>query len=263
MPAKRETTIDPRAVVSDGAQLDIGVKIGPFSVVGENVRIGADTIIGPHAVLEGRTTIGKGNRIFQFASVGAMPQDLKYEGEDSELVIGDRNQIRECATIHRGTKGGGMVTRIGNDGLFMAYSHVAHDCILGNNVILGNAATLAGHILIENNVILSGLTGVHQFCRIGQLAYIGAAAMVVKDVPPYTTVQGDRAKLAGLNLEGLKRKGLDPEEVSNLKKAYRLLFRSGLILDHAVARVNAEVPGDPNVRNLIDFVQGSERGVTR
>lgn len=263
MPATRETTIDSRAVVSDGAQLDIGVKIGPFSIVGENVRIGADTIIGPHAVLEGRTTIGKGNRIFQFASIGAMPQDLKYDGEDSELVIGDRNQIRECATIHRGTSGGGMLTRIGNDCLFMAYSHVAHDCILGNNVILGNAATLAGHILIENNVILSGLTGVHQFCRIGQLAYIGAAAVVVMDVPPYTMVQGDRAKLAGLNLEGLKRKGLNLEEVSNLKKAYRLLFRSGLILDQAIARVNAEVPGDPNVRNLIDFVQGSERGVTR
>ena len=263
MPAARETIIDPRAVVSDGAQLDTGVKIGPFSMVGENVNIGADTIIGPHAVLEGRTTIGKSNRIFQFASVGTMPQDLKYDGEDSELIIGDRNQIRECATIHRGTRGGGMVTRIGNDGLFMTYSHVAHDCTIGNNVIVGNSVALAGHILIEDNAILSGFAGVHQFCRVGRLSYVGAASVVVMDVPPYTTVQGDRAKLAGLNLEGLKRKGFNPEEVSNLKKAYRLLFRSGLNLDQAVARVKAEVPDDPNVENLIDFVQRSERGVTR
>ena len=258
-----ETFIDPRAIVSDGAQLDTGVRVGPFSVVGENVTIGADTIIGPHAVLEGRTTIGRSNRIFQFATVGTMPQDLKYDGEDSELVIGDRNQIRECATIHRGTKGGGMVTRIGDDGLFMTYSHVAHDCTIGNSVILGNAVALAGHILIEDNAILSGYTGVHQFCRVGRNAYVGGASVVVKDVPPFTTVQGDRAKLVGLNLEGLKRKGLTAEEISNLKRSYRLLFRSGLILDQAIARVEAEVPHDPNVKHLIDFIKGSERGVTR
>lgn len=237
--------------------------MGPFSIVGEGVSVGADTIIGPHAVLEGRTTIGKKNRIFQFASVGTVPQDLKYDNEDSELIIGDRNKIRECATIHRGTRGGGMVTRIGNDGLFMTYSHVAHDCTIGNNVILGHGAALAGHILIEDNAILSGYAGIHQFCRVGQLAYVGAASVVVKDVPPYTTVQGDRAKLAGLNLEGLKRKGLTAEEISNLKKAYRVLFRSGLILDEALARLKAEFPDDPNVKNLTDFVIGSERGFTR
>jgi UDP-N-acetylglucosamine acyltransferase len=263
MPAARETTIDPRAIVSGGAQLDVGVKIGPFSIVGEHVSIGADSIIGPHAVLEGRTTIGRENRIFQFASVGTMPQDLKYDGEDSELIIGDRNQIRECATIHRGTKGGGMVTRIGDDSLFMTYSHVAHDCTIGNSVIIGHAVALAGHILIEDNAILSGYAGVHQFCRVGRLAYVGGASVVVKDVPPFTTVQGDRAKLAGLNLEGLRRKGFTSEEMSNLKKAYRLLFRSGLILDVAIARVKTEIPGDPNVRHLTDFMQGSERGVTR
>jgi UDP-N-acetylglucosamine acyltransferase len=263
MAAHKETKIDPRAVVNDGAELDAGVQVGPFSVIGKGVRIGADTVIGPHVVLEGRTTIGSGNRIFQFASVGAIPQDLKYAGEDSELVIGNRNQIRECATIHRGTEGGGMVTSIGDDGLFMAYSHVAHDCRIGNSVILGNASTLAGHILIEDNAILSGLTGVHQFCRIGYLAYIGAASLVVKDVPPFTTVQGDRAKLVGLNLEGLKRKGLSDEQISNLKRAYRVLFRSGLVRDEAVARVKAEISPDPNVELLTEFILGSKRGVTR
>lgn len=263
MPALKETRIDPKAVVSDGAELDAGVEVGPFSVIGKGVRIGADTVIGPHVVLEGRTTIGSGNRIFQFASVGAIPQDLKYAGEDSELIIGDRNQIRECVTIHCGTEGGGMVTSIGDDGLFMAYSHVAHDCRIGNGVILGNASTLAGHVTIEDGAILSGLTGVHQFCRVGQLSYVGAASIVVKDVPPFTTVQGDRAKLVGLNLEGLKRKELSDDQLSNLKRAYRVLFRSGLVLDEAIARVKAEIPQDPDIEFLIKFVLGSERGVTR
>ncbi len=259
----RITEVDPRAVVSEKALLDSGVQVGPFAVIGPGVRIGSGTTIGPHAVVEGRTTIGSDNRIFQFASVGAVPQDLKYAGEDSELIIGDRNQIRECATIHRGTEGGGMVTRIGNGGLFMAYSHVAHDCIIGNGVIMGNASTLAGHVTIEDNAILSGLTGVHQFCRIGQLAYIGAASLVVKDVPPFTTVQGDRARLVGLNLEGLKRKKLSSEQIGNLKKAYRILFRSGLVLREAAGRIKEEIPADGNVDLLLEFVLSSERGVTR
>jgi UDP-N-acetylglucosamine acyltransferase len=263
MPGARETKIDRRAVVSQGAELDTGVQVGPFSVIGKGVRIGADTVIGPHVVLEGRTTIGSGNRIFQFASVGAIPQDLKYAGEDSELVIGNRNKIRECATIHRGTQGGGMVTSIGDDGLFMAYSHVAHDCRIGNRVILGNASTLAGHVIIDDGAILSGLTGVHQFCRLGQLSYIGAASVVVKDVPPFTTVQGDRAKLVGLNLEGLKRKGLSADQITNLKRVYRVLFRSGLVLEKAVDKVRAEISTDPNVELLIEFVLKAGRGVTR
>jgi len=263
MPEARETKIDPRAVVSQGAELDTGVQVGPFSVIGKGVRIGSDTVIGPHVVLEGRTTIGSGNRIFQFASVGAIPQDLKYAGEDSELVIGNRNQIRECATVHRGTRGGGMVTSIGDDGLYMAYSHVAHDCRIGNRVILGNASTLAGHVTIDDGAILSGLTGVHQFCRLGQLSYIGAASVVVKDVPPFTTVQGDRAKLVGLNLEGLKRKGLSADQINNLKRVYRVLFRSGLVLEKAVDKIRAEISSDPNVELLIEFVLKAERGVTR
>jgi len=263
MPVFRGTRIDPRAVVSHGAELGTGVEVGPFSVIGDGVRVGSDTVIGPHVVLEGRTTIGSGNRIFQFASVGAIPQDLKYAGEDSELVIGDRNQIRECVTIHRGTEGGGMITRIGDDGLFMACSHVAHDCRIGNRVIMGNASILAGHVTIDDGAILSGLTGVHQFCTLGRLSYVGAAAIVVKDVPPFVTVQGDRAKLVGLNLEGLRRMGLSDDELSSLKKAYRILFRSGLILEEAVARVRAEVPPDPNVELLTEFMVGSQRGVTR
>ena len=263
MAKPKETRVDPLAVVRDGAELDTGVVVGPFSVIGDDVRVGADTVIGPHVVLEGRTTIGSENRIFQFASVGTIPQDLKYAGEDSELIIGDRNQIRECATIHLGTEGGGLVTSIGDDGLFMAYSHVAHDCRIGNRVILGNASTLAGHVTIEDDAILSGLTGIHQFCRVGQLSYVGAASVVVKDVPPFTTVQGDRAKLVGLNLEGLKRKGLSHDQIANLKRAYKILFRTGLVLEEAIAKVRAEIPMEPDVELLTEFVLASKRGVTR
>ena len=188
MPASRETRIDERAVVSSRAELGPGVEIGPFSVVGEGVRIGEGTVVGPHVVLEGRTTIGRDNRFFQFSSIGAIPQDLKYAGEDSELIIGDRNQVRECVTIHRGTEGGGMSTVIGDDNLIMAYSHVAHDCRLGNHVILANAATLAGHVTMEDHSFAAGMAGIHQFCRIGRHAFISAASVVVKDVAPFTTV---------------------------------------------------------------------------
>ena len=263
MPEFTETRIDERALVSSRAELDPGVEVGPFSIIGEGVRIGAGTVIGPHVVLEGRTTIGKDNRFFQFASIGAAPQDLKYAGEDSELIIGDRNQIRECVTIHRGTEGGGMTTVVGDDNLIMAYSHVAHDCRLGNRVILANAATLAGHVTMEDHSFAAGMAGIHQFCRVGRHAFVSAAAVVVKDVPPFTTVQGDRAKLAGLNLVGLKRRGLSDEQISSLKSAYRILFRSGLVLDEALARVKEEITGDPNVELLTEFIEESERGVTR
>lgn len=257
------TLIDPHAVVHSGAQLDEGVRIGPFAVIGKNVRIGKDTVVGPHAVIEGRTTIGSGNRVFQFASVGAVPQDLKYRGEDSELIIGDRNRIRECVTIHLGTEGGGMVTRIGDDNLFMAYSHVAHDCQIGNDVIMANAATLGGHTTLEDGVIMGGLAGIHQFCLIGRQAFIAAASVVVMDVPPYTTVQGDRARLIGLNLEGLKRRNVSPEAIAGLKKAFRILFRSDLVLEEAVERAKTEAGDFPEVGNFIDFVKRSGRGIIR
>lgn len=258
-----ETRIDPRAIVEKGAELDVGVEVGPFSVISSGARIGARTVVGPHVVVEGRTTIGSDNRIFQFASVGTVPQDLKYSGEESELVIGNGNQIRECTTLHRGTEGGGMVTVIGNGNLIMAYCHVAHDCRLGDNVILANAATLGGHVTMEDHSFAAGLTGIHQFCRVGRHAFVSAGSVVVMDVPPFSMVQGDRARLAGLNLEGLKRRGFSAGEISNLKKAYRLLFRKGHTLKEALTFVRSELPGDENVEFLVHFVESSERGVTR
>jgi UDP-N-acetylglucosamine acyltransferase len=263
MSENNETRIDPRAVVGDGAELDHGVEVGPFSIIGSGVRIGAGTVVGPHVVIDGNTTIGSHNRIFPFASVGAIPQDLKYAGEDSELIIGSRNQIRECVTINRGTEGGGMVTALGDNNLLMAYSHVAHDCNIGNGVIMANATTLAGHVTMEDGSFIAGLGGVHQFCRVGRLAFIGAASVVVKDVPPFTTVQGDRARLVGLNLEGLKRKGFSKEQISSLKKAYRVLFRSGLILEEAIDTVRTQIPDDANIAILTEFLLASQRGVTR
>lgn len=257
------TDIDPRAAVDPGAQLDTGVRVGPFAVIGRNVRIGKGTIVGPHVVIEGHTTIGEQNRIFQFSSIGAAPQDLKYREEESELVIGDRNRIRECVTIHLGTEGGGMVTRIGDDNLFMAYSHVAHDCIIGNGVIMANAATLAGHVTLENGAFMAGLSGIHQFCKVGRQAFVAAGAIVVMDVSPFTTVQGDRARLTGLNLEGLKRSGISPDAIAGLKKAFRILFRSGLVLEESVRKVREEAGQYAEVRYLLEFIINSGRGVTR
>ena len=257
------TQIDPRAVVFPGAELDEGVQIGPFSIIGSEVKLGRGTWVGPHAVIEGRTTMGAGNRVFQFASVGTVPQDLKYRGEDSELIMGDHNQVRECATIHRGTEGGGMVTRIGSGNLFMAYTHVAHDCVIGDSVIMANTSTLAGHVLVEDGAFLGGQTGVHQFCRIGSMSMLAAGTIVVMDVPPYATAQGDRARLVGLNLEGMKRKGVPAESQSAVKDAYRLIFRSGLSLDKAVAKVRSEVVPCPEVDHLLSFIAETKRGITR
>jgi len=258
-----EIKIDPRAVVHPGAQLDSGVEIGPFSVIGPHVKIGAGTVVRSHAVIEGRTTIGSGNRIFQFASVGTIPQDLKYNDEESELHIGDENQIRECSTIHIGTRGGGMVTHIGNRNIFMAYSHVAHDCQIRDDVVMANAATLAGHVTVEDGAIIGGLAGVHQFCRIGPLVMVASCSMVVKDVPPFTNVQGDRARLIGLNVEGMKRKGFSEETIASLKKAYRIFFRTSGTLDDAIVRARSEIDSCPEVETFLKFIKGSERGVTR
>lgn len=258
-----ETSIDPRAVVHPDASLDEGVRIGPFAVIGPEVKIGSGTEVLSHAFVDGKVTLGRDNRIFPFASIGAQPQDLKYRSEDSEVVIGDRNQIRECATIHRGTEGGGMVTRVGDGNLFMAYTHVAHDCIIGNDVVMANAATLGGHVTIDDGAIIGGLSGIHQFCRIGSLAMVGGGSVVVMDVPPYTSAQGDRARLFGLNLIGLKRKGFSPESIDALKSAYRLIFRLDLKLEDAVERVRNGVTDCPEVRHLIDFIEASERGITR
>jgi UDP-N-acetylglucosamine acyltransferase len=251
------------AIIAQGAELHPSVEVGPFAVIGPQVRIGAGSTVGPHAVIEGRTTLGENNRVFQFASVGAIPQDLKYEGEPTALVIGNGNQIREFSTLHIGTKGGGGVTRIGDGNLFMAYSHVAHDSQVGNRCVFANGATLAGHVEIGDFVTLGGLSAVHQFTRIGPHAFIAGGAMVVMDVPPFGMAQGDRAELAGVNIVGLQRNGFTEEQLTRIKDAYRILFRSKLPLEEAVARLRVQFGGHGEVERLLDFVTTSRRGLTR
>ncbi|MFB1483915.1 acyl-ACP--UDP-N-acetylglucosamine O-acyltransferase [Corallococcus sp. RDP092CA] len=255
--------VHPTAVVHPGARLHDTVEVGPFSVIGPQVVIGAGTRIGPHVVVEGRTTLGERNHLFQFCSVGAAPQDLKYAGEDTELVIGDENQIREFVTVNLGTVSGGGATRLGHRNLLLANSHVAHDCVVGNEVLLANGAALAGHVVVEDAVKISGLVAVHQFTRLGRYAFISGGSMVTMDVPPYCTVQGDRATLVGLNTVGLERGGFTEEQIGRVKEAYRILFRSKLGLQEALAQLRAELAGHPEVEHLVRFVETSKRGVTR
>lgn len=258
-----QTRIHPTAVVEPGAELDAEVEVGPYAVIGCRVRIGARSRIGAHAVVVGNTVMGEDNHVFPFASIGAIPQDLKYRGEDSRLEIGHRNTIREFATVHLGTEGGGMVTRVGNDNLLMNYTHIAHDCILGNRIIVANGTQLAGHVIVEDYAVLGALSGIHQFVRIGESAIVGAGSMVSQDVPPFCNATGDRATLHGLNLVGLKRRNFSPETVHQLKRAYRILFRSGLTVAEAAARVRAEAGSCPEVERLVRFVESSSRGVCR
>ncbi|HLM45626.1 MAG TPA: acyl-ACP--UDP-N-acetylglucosamine O-acyltransferase [Myxococcaceae bacterium] len=255
--------VHPTAVVHPDAQLHETVEVGAFAVIGPKVRIGEGTRVGPHVVIEGRTTLGARNRVFQFSSLGAAPQDLKYGGEDTQLIIGDENQIREFTTLHIGTVGGGGATRVGHRNLFMANSHVAHDCVVGNGCILANSAALGGHVQVEDHVILSGLTAVHQFTRLGRHAFIAGGAMVVMDVPPYCMAQGDRAELVGLNTVGLERHGFGEERIARIKEAYRILFRSKLGVAEALAKMKAELGGHPEIDHFIDFVAQSKRGLTR
>ena len=254
--------VHPTAVVAPGAELAADVEIGPYAVIGPYVHIGAGTRVGPHAVLDGRTTIGRNNRIFQFASVGAEPQDLKYRGEESRLEIGDRNIIREFATVNPGTTGGGMVTTVGSDTLLMNYSHIGHDCHVGSHCVLANSATLAGHVTIQDYVIVGGLAAIHQFVRIGESAILGGGAMVIHDVPPYCNASGDRATLRGVNIIGLRRRGFDAEQVRAIKSAYRLLFAAGMPFAEARARLAAELAATPEVERLLAFLAASSRGIT-
>jgi UDP-N-acetylglucosamine acyltransferase len=256
-------SIHPQAVVAPGAELADGVEIGPFAVIGSEVRIGRGTTVGAHAVIEGRTTIGERNRIFQFAALGAIPQDLKYHGEQTTLVIGDENQIREFTTMHIGTEGGGGVTSVGNRNLFMNFSHVAHDCQIGNRVIFANGATLAGHVIVEDHVIVGGLSAVHQFVRLGESSMLGGGAMVVQDVPPFCVVQGDRAGLVGLNVEGLRRRGFADDDLRALRVAYRTLFRSGLTVRDALRKMREEQPLGAAAERMVRFVESSRRGICR
>lgn len=255
--------IHPTAIISPGACIDASVEIGPYAVIGPHVTIGAGTWIGPHAVVEGRTTIGRDNKIFQFASVGAVPQDLKFHGEETTLVIGDRNSIREFVTMHLGTADGGGTTIVGNDCLFMAYSHVAHDCRVGDHVILANGATLAGHVTVDEHAILGGLSAVHQFTRIGCHAMLSGGSMVNQDITPYTIAQGDRAVPAGINLVGLKRRGFSEEAIRAVKNAYKTLYRANLKLEEALEKMEPDAERFPEIRHFVDFIRSSQRGIAR
>jgi UDP-N-acetylglucosamine acyltransferase len=261
--AAASSRIHPTAIVHSAAELAPDVEIGPYCVIGPEVRIGKGTKIASHVVIEGRTTLGEENVVFPFASVGTIPQDLKYKGEPSELLIGNRNTIREYVSLNPGTTGGGMVTRIGDQNLLMMQCHIAHDCIVGHRNVIANGATFGGHVTIEDFVIVGGLVGIHQFVRIGTSAIIGAGSMVSKDVPPYCNATGDRAKLHGLNLEGLKRRGFDRSVIDTIRKAYRIVFQSKLRTEDALKKVSAELPGIPEIERLILFISQSQRGVCR
>jgi len=258
-----EAYVHPTALVARTAQLERGVRIGPYAVIGPWVRLGARTWVGAHAVVQGHTTVGTDNRIFPFASLGGPPQDLKYRGEPSRLEIGCGNAIREYVTMHPGTEGGGMVTRVGSGSLFMASAHVGHDSDVGDTVVLANSAALAGHVAVEAHAIIGGLAGVHQFTRIGESAMCGGGAMVSQDVPPFCTVSGDRARLFGLNLVGLKRRGFSDDTVRALKRAYRALFLAGERREEAVEHARAAGAHVPEVAQLVAFVEASRRGVCR
>ena len=255
--------IHPTAIIQTGAKLAENVSIGPYTVVGEHVVIGSGTTVASHVVIEGWTEIGCDNQIYQFSSIGAAPQDLKYAGQETYLKIGDRNRFREFTTLNRGTAEGGGLTSVGNDNLFMAYSHVAHDCIVHDHVVLANGATLAGHVEIESAAILGGLTAIHQFCRVGCNSMTSGGSMVSQDIPPYTVAQGDRAKTVGLNLIGLKRRGFSEEAVRGIKKAYRMIFRSGLRLEEALEKIDAEIEMSPELDHFVSFIKNSQRGIAR
>jgi UDP-N-acetylglucosamine acyltransferase len=255
--------IDARAIVSPDAQLAPDATVGPFSVIGPQVQIGARTVVGPHAVINGPTTIGADNRIFQFASIGDAPQDKKYRGEPTRLVIGDRNVFRESCTINRGTAHDKGVTRIGDDNLFMAYAHVAHDCVIGNNTVFANSVALGGHVEVGDWVILGGLTAVHQFTKIGAHAFLGGGAILSRDVPPYVMVAGNPAVPHGVNAEGLRRRGFSDEQVRRIRETYRVLYRSDLKLAEALTQLAPLAEQYPEIRTFVDFIHGSTRSLVR
>ena len=255
--------IDPRAIVDPGAELAEDVEVGPFTVIGAGVTIGAGSWIGPHAVIRGPTTLGRRTKVFQFASIGDAPQDKKYGGEPTRLTVGDGNVFREFCSINRGTAQGRGETTIGNDCLFMAYSHVAHDCIVGDRCIMSNCTALAGHVELGEWVILSGYAAIHQFCKVGAHAFLANNAAVTRDVPPYLLVAGSPAEPKGINSEGLKRRGFDAGQISNIKNAYRLFYRSGLKLAEATEKLRALVPTQPELAPFVDFLAASERSIIR
>lgn len=259
--------IHPTAMVHEGAQLHPSVTVGAYTIIGEHVRIGEGTRVGPHCVIEGHTTIGADNHIFQFASLGAQPQDKKYAGEPTQLVIGDRNTIREFCTFNTGTVQDEGMTRVGDDNWIMAYVHIAHDCVVGNRVILANNATLAGHVRVGDWVIVGGLTGVHQFTQIGDHAMAGFASHISQDVPPFMMVDGNPLAVRGFNIEGLRRRGFTPERIKAVKQMHKLIYRQGLTLDAvqavlpALAQELPEAAGD--VAQMQAFLAAATRGIAR
>jgi UDP-N-acetylglucosamine acyltransferase len=257
------STIHATALVDPGAELDLDVEVGPYSIIGPEVKIGKGTRIKPHVVVEGNTTIGEGNLIFQFATIGSIPQDLKYKGEDSQLIIGSHNVIREYASLNPGTTGGGMITRVGDRNLLMMYCHIAHDCTIGNHSVIANGATLGGHVIIEDYVIAGGLVGIHQFVKVGTGSIVGAGSMVSKDIPPYCNATGDRVRLRGLNLVGLRRRGFSRDQIDALKKAYHIIFKSGLRTKEALRKARQEIQQTQEVGHMVSFIESSKRGVCR
>ncbi|PZQ13492.1 MAG: acyl-[acyl-carrier-protein]--UDP-N-acetylglucosamine O-acyltransferase [Rhodanobacter denitrificans] len=255
--------IHPTAQIDPSAELGEGVSVGAYSIVGAGVAIGAGTWIGPHVVIDAGTRIGRDNRFYQFASVGSDPQDKKFHGEDTRLEIGDRNHIREFVTINRGTGAGGGITRLGSDNWILAYSHIAHDCQVGNHVVFSNNATLAGHVTIGDHVILSGFAGIHQFCRIGAHAFIGMGCLVNGDVPPFVMMADDYGRPRGINAEGLKRRGFTAERIGRIKRAYRTLYVAGTPLAEARQQLAEQARDSEDVAALLAFIDAGERGLAR
>lgn len=255
--------IHATAVVDSSVRLDESVEIGPYAVIHSGVEIAEGTRIGAHTVIHGHCRIGRGNNIHPFCSIGDAPQDKKYQGEESVLVIGNHNTIREYATLNRGTLHGQGVTRVGDGNYFMAYSHVAHDCIVGNHTVFANGASLGGHVAVDDHVILGGFVLVHQFCRVGVHGFCGMGTTISKDVPPYVTVSGNPGRPRGINLEGLRRRGFPPAAVAHIRRAYRLLYRSGLRLSEAIAAIREFASGRPEIGVLLEFLVQSRRSIVR
>lgn len=255
--------IHPTALVDPTAELAEDVRVGPYSIIDANVRIGSGTVIGPHVVIRGPTTIGAANRIYQFASVGEDPQDKKYHQEVTYLEIGDRNVIREYCTIHRGTQQDKGITRVGNDNLLMAYVHIAHDCVVGNQVVMANGASLAGHVFLDDFAILGGFTLVHQFSRIGQHSFSAMGSCISRDIPPYVMVGGRPTKPFGINSVGLERKGFKTESIREIRRAYRTIYKAGLRLDEATQVLETMTGDTPELGCLVEFIQQSGRGILR
>lgn len=255
--------IHPTAVVEDGARVDPSCEIGPFAIVGKDVVLGPRNVLFAHAIVKGHTVLGADNRIFSHAVVGEMPQDLKYRGEPTRLVVGDRNTFREGATINTGTVQGGGVTTIGSGCLFMAQSHVGHDCLVGDGAIVANSVALAGHVTLEDHVHVGGLAACHQFCRLGRLSFVSGLTGITMDVPPYCTAAGARAELAGLNTVGMQRSGMSEEAIGRVKQAYKIVFRSNLALQEALAQLEGELGAHPEIAHFVSFVKSSQRGITR